>query len=237
MMHISELAKQADVSVRALRYYDEIGLLKPDMVDEQNGYRLYSAAAVERLYAVRFYQAVGVPLNRIRSLLEASKCERQHILAERRAALVCQRERLDKLIGLLSPVDKELSAFVGQTAAAASRTGVRQTVLLSAMPPELCPQGAFRWEGVPEALAAGMSAAGLVPSGKTLFLWYAGTLCDAGWLLAALASFAGDGSSLLMICPECAESRTLVELLAAHGFLLYDMLPGQAALAVLKRQL
>ena len=37
-MHIREFAKLAGVTVRTLHYYDEIGLLKPSFVDEQNGY-------------------------------------------------------------------------------------------------------------------------------------------------------------------------------------------------------
>ena len=40
-MQINEFAKLAGVSVRTLHYYDEIGLLKPAFVDEQNGYRFY----------------------------------------------------------------------------------------------------------------------------------------------------------------------------------------------------
>ena len=40
-MHIREFAQLTGVSVRTLHYYDEIGLLKPSFVDEQNGYRFY----------------------------------------------------------------------------------------------------------------------------------------------------------------------------------------------------
>lgn len=38
-LHIREFAKLVGVSVRTLHFYDEIGLLKPSSVDEQNGYR------------------------------------------------------------------------------------------------------------------------------------------------------------------------------------------------------
>ena len=40
-MQIKEFAKLTGVSVRTLHYYDEIGLLKPTLVDAQNGYRFY----------------------------------------------------------------------------------------------------------------------------------------------------------------------------------------------------
>lgn len=241
MLQISEFARRAGVSVRTLRYYDEIGLLHPDRVDEQNGYRLYREAAVEHVHAIRFYQAAGVPLERIPALLAAPEADRQRVLAERRAALIRQRERLDRLIRLLSPVSGEAMAFVREAVAADMRTGARQVVLLTGdeLPEELCPRGAFRWEGPLEALPAGMAAAGMSPSAKTTYLWRgaaAGGEVDA--LLTALAGFAGDGSSLLMLCAEGCEEAAMAQRLAVHGFLLYEALPGgQALLAVLKRQM
>ena len=44
-MHIKKFAKLTGVSVRTLHYYDEIGLLKPCAVDEQNGYRFYDESS------------------------------------------------------------------------------------------------------------------------------------------------------------------------------------------------
>lgn len=240
MLQISEFAKRAGVSVRTLRYYDEIGLLHPDRVDAQNGYRLYRETALERVHAIRFYQAVGVSLERIPALLAAPEAERQRVLAERRAALIRKRDRLDRLIRLLSPVSGEVMAFVREAVAADMRTGTHQAVLLpgDALPEELCPRGALRWEGTLEALPAGMAAAGMNPSAKTMYLWRGDAEDgEADALLTALAGFAGDGSSLLMLCAEGFEEAAQARRLAAHGFLLYDALPGgQALLAVLKRQ-
>ncbi|MFE0558831.1 MerR family DNA-binding transcriptional regulator [Paenibacillus sp. NPDC058910] len=42
MMKISAFAKVSGISIKTLRYYDELGLLKPAHVDEQSGYRYYS---------------------------------------------------------------------------------------------------------------------------------------------------------------------------------------------------
>ena len=44
MFKIGEFSKLSQVSIRMLRYYDEMGLLKPDRIDTFTGYRLYSAA-------------------------------------------------------------------------------------------------------------------------------------------------------------------------------------------------
>ena len=45
-LYIREFAKLTGVSVRTLHFYDEIGLLKPSSVDEQNGYRFYDEKAL-----------------------------------------------------------------------------------------------------------------------------------------------------------------------------------------------
>ena len=55
---ISELAKTAGVSVRTLRYYDQIGLLSP--LREENGYRSYGAAEAHKLQ--RIMRACGLSL-------------------------------------------------------------------------------------------------------------------------------------------------------------------------------
>ena len=48
-MQIKEFADFTGVSVRTLHYYDEIGLLKPSMVDEINGYRFYDEKSLLRM--------------------------------------------------------------------------------------------------------------------------------------------------------------------------------------------
>ena len=60
-MLINELAKLSGVSRRTLRYYDEIGLLKPSNV-EGNGYRNYSQDEIDRLQQILFYSALNFKL-------------------------------------------------------------------------------------------------------------------------------------------------------------------------------
>ena len=48
-MQIKEFANLTGVSVRTLHYYDEIGLIKPAFVDEQNGYRFYDKNSLLRM--------------------------------------------------------------------------------------------------------------------------------------------------------------------------------------------
>lgn len=105
-MKISDFAREHGISARTLRYYDEIGLLRPARADEENGYREYDDAAAERLRAIRFYQTVGFSLEEVQSLLHASDDKRLAALERQRTRLIHQRDRLDRLIALLGPQEE-----------------------------------------------------------------------------------------------------------------------------------
>jgi DNA-binding transcriptional MerR regulator len=67
MLRIGDFSRLSRVSVKALRYYDEIGLLKPVEVDRFTGYRYYSAEQLPRLNRIVALKDPGCP--RWRSLL------------------------------------------------------------------------------------------------------------------------------------------------------------------------
>ena len=77
---IRELSNLSGVSTRTLRWYDEIGLLKPCRVAE-SGYRYYGAAEVDRLQDILYYRALGVGLARIRECLDAPSFDRLALAA------------------------------------------------------------------------------------------------------------------------------------------------------------
>jgi DNA-binding transcriptional MerR regulator len=70
MLTISQLAKYAGVTVRAVRHYHQIGLL-PEPERDASGYRRYGAKAVVSLIKIRTLANAGVPLSQIGLLLEA----------------------------------------------------------------------------------------------------------------------------------------------------------------------
>lgn len=53
------------MKISALRYYDEIGLLKPEYKDEQTNYRYYSTQQFERLDTIKYLRALGLPINKL----------------------------------------------------------------------------------------------------------------------------------------------------------------------------
>ncbi len=61
MKTIKEIAELTGVSARTLRYYDEIGLLKPTDKSEA-GYRLYDEDALETLRQILFFREFDIPL-------------------------------------------------------------------------------------------------------------------------------------------------------------------------------
>ena len=70
MFRIGDFSKLAQVSVKALRFYDEVGLLKPTYVDRDTGYRYYSATLLPRLNRILAFKELGLSLEEIIHLLE-----------------------------------------------------------------------------------------------------------------------------------------------------------------------
>ena len=71
MLSIGRFADATGLTVKALRHYDEMGLLVPARVDPDNGYRYYDAAQIEDAVAIRRLRALELPLNEVGALVEA----------------------------------------------------------------------------------------------------------------------------------------------------------------------
>jgi DNA-binding transcriptional MerR regulator len=70
MLKIGDFSKLSLVSVKALRYYDERGLLKPGRVDPSTGYRFYSVSQLSRLNRILALKDMGLDLSQIAQLLD-----------------------------------------------------------------------------------------------------------------------------------------------------------------------
>ena len=69
MLKIGEFSKISQVSVKALRYYDQLGLLKPAHIDRFNGYRYYSLEQLPRLYRILALKDLDFSLEQIQGVL------------------------------------------------------------------------------------------------------------------------------------------------------------------------
>ena len=113
-LQIKEFAELTGVSVRTLHYYDEIGLLKPSYVDEQNGYRFYDETSLERMQEILFYRELNFPLKSIAEILASPNYDKQKALAEQKRLLTIKKNRLERLIAALEQAEKgeiTMSAF------------------------------------------------------------------------------------------------------------------------------
>lgn len=105
-MQIKEFAKLTGVTVRTLHYYDEIGLLKPSSVDEQNGYRFYDENCLERMQEILFYRELDFPLKEIRTILSSPEYDKNMVLKGQKRLLMLKKERLERLISALDDAMK-----------------------------------------------------------------------------------------------------------------------------------
>jgi DNA-binding transcriptional MerR regulator len=101
LMPIGRFSRLTGVGVKALRHYDEVGLLVPAAVDDETGYRFYSPEQVDRAEAIRLLRRLDMPLDEIRSTLSA-----QDPVALRAALVSHQRQMAGR--------DSELRAAMGK---------------------------------------------------------------------------------------------------------------------------
>ncbi len=68
MYSIGKFSKLTGVSSKTLIWYDNIGLLKPDFVNNENGYRYYTADSIKRLANIQYLQSLDFTINEIKNL-------------------------------------------------------------------------------------------------------------------------------------------------------------------------
>lgn len=70
---IGETAKLNGISIKTLRYYDKIGLLKPRYIDETSGYRYYTYDQFSYIDKIKRFKSIGVPLQEVKQLFFEKK--------------------------------------------------------------------------------------------------------------------------------------------------------------------
>ncbi|MDE7341753.1 MAG: MerR family transcriptional regulator [Lachnospiraceae bacterium] len=101
MKTIKEVSAISGLSIRTLRYYDEIGLLKPARLTEA-GYRLYDDRALEKLQEILFFRELEIPLSDIKKIMENPSLDKEQILRAQKSMLEKKRNRLNSIIELIT---------------------------------------------------------------------------------------------------------------------------------------
>ena len=108
MFSIGDFSTFTQVSVRALRFYDQQGLLAPAHVDPRTGYRYYGADQVEQVVRILALRDVGLTLAQIREVLDGGATPQ--VIRE------CLARRRSEIAHLRAQVDRQLAAVEGRLA-------------------------------------------------------------------------------------------------------------------------
>lgn len=106
LLTIGTFARAAGLSPKALRLYDELGLLPPARVDPESGYRFYRPQQLERARLVAWLRRLGMPLAQIKTVCELAPADAAGEVAaywsQVEAAMVSRRELAAFLVGYLA---------------------------------------------------------------------------------------------------------------------------------------
>ena len=106
MKTVKNVSEITGISIRTLRYYDEIGLLKPTELTEA-GYRLYDNKALEKLQEIMFFRELEIPLMDIKRIMDNPNYDKEQVLLAQKSLLEQKRNRLNGIIELITDVIKQ----------------------------------------------------------------------------------------------------------------------------------
>lgn len=110
MLSIGEFSKICGVSTKTLRYYDEIGLISPDEIDPENGYRYYSIEQLEAMLFINRLKQYRFSLEEIRAIINTEKDTQNEILY---LELNEKKEKFQKQVQMLSLTMAQLDNDLG----------------------------------------------------------------------------------------------------------------------------
>ena len=165
MMTIGEFAQASGLTITALRFYGEKGLLEPRAVDPDTGYRQYSGGQVRRAVLIKLLREMGMPLSSVAEIIDDPDRSGE-LLARYRRDLEADRARQDAAIasGLdtLAAYDQP-SAVRTREAAEQHWVGAVLTVTLPLADPEA---GAAEYNAVFARLVQALTDQGNPPTGE-----------------------------------------------------------------------
>jgi len=126
LLKIGEFAQLGNVSIRALRFYHEEGLLEPSHIDPATNYRSYEPRQLRDLQDIRLYKGMRFTLSEIRELLRRrpGPTECRQILRERRALL---KQRIAEDVESLARIEVQLGSVAREDEQASWRVEMRET--------------------------------------------------------------------------------------------------------------
>ncbi len=104
MLSIGEFSKICRVSTKTLRYYAEIGLILPNEINPENGYRYYSIQQLEAMLLINRLKSYNFSLEEIKSILKSTELQDEKLYLE----LIRKKKEFEKQV-------QEAGYFVGHS--------------------------------------------------------------------------------------------------------------------------
>ncbi|MBS6955737.1 MAG: MerR family transcriptional regulator [Enterocloster asparagiformis] len=103
---IGEMAELFQINIRTLRYYDDIGLLKPESVNPDTGYRYYSTKQFERLNTIKYLRTLNMPLEKMKQFFQNRDARVMEQILEDQ--LIATRDQLEQLRNMERKLNRRL---------------------------------------------------------------------------------------------------------------------------------
>ncbi|MEQ3552172.1 MerR family transcriptional regulator [Pseudonocardia nematodicida] len=188
LMPIGRFSRLCWLSIKALRVYDEAGLLTPAHVDPYSGYRYYLPRQAGTARAIATLRSLDMPLAEIRAVVTESDQDRVRDLLDHHRTVL--EQRLDRHRHMLGRVETFIRKGIVMTYEISTRdipaTDVVGTEFHSS--PEYIGEGCSRAYPV---LFGALAAAGATPAGPPHLLYH--SVDDDGWRLEAAVPVTGTG--------------------------------------------
>ncbi len=127
LFQIGEMAKLFRLSVSSIRHYEELGLVQPEYVDPETGYRYYSPRQFERFHTIRYLRALDMPLGEIKAFMQNRDIKRIE------AMLKIQKETVRKKQQELERIQRKIDHRLWQLEDA--EAGVLGEIQIKTLPP------------------------------------------------------------------------------------------------------
>lgn len=98
LFQIGDVAKLFHISVSSLRHYEKIGLVEPEYINPETGYRYYGTRQFERLNTLRYLRVLDMPLPQIADFLENRNIEKiQEMLCQQKETVIRKQQELKNI--------------------------------------------------------------------------------------------------------------------------------------------
>jgi effector-binding domain-containing protein len=165
---IGEFSQICRLSIKTLRYYHDIGILRPVRVSSDSGYRYYDEQSLERARVIRELRALGFSLKEIQELL--ATCEDD---ADLREHLAAKSRQIKQQIRSYRDIDRRLHALL-TTSEESRMKDTGDTITIKEVPAMLVASIRFtgKYEEVGRAFGAICRCCGRHAAGKPFSLYY-----------------------------------------------------------------